>query len=367
MEHTEENLLKLIGSVSGPDTNAMDDAEKRQAQLAKPPGSLGMLEELSVRMAGITGRVYNRIEKKRLIVFASDNGVVSEGVASAPQSVTTLLTVGLCNGKTGAAVLARSTGCELVVCDVGVNADIPEKKVVGRKIAYGTGNIAAGPAMTREQAVRAVMTGIELAVSAAKEGCDVIGVGEVGIGNTTTSSAVLSVLTGTDAEKVTGKGAGLTGETYLKKIGVIRKAIEINRPDGNDPLDVISKVGGFDIAAMAGAFIGAAVMRIPAVIDGFISVVAALCAYRLCPAVRDYMFPSHESFEIGYRTAVGELKLRPMFSLGMRLGEGSGCPLAFEFLSEACAVIDEMATFEELNITDEYLDNISGGDSFSVK
>ena len=346
------------------DESAMDAARERQAQLAKPPGSLGRLEDLSIQLAGITGQVYNKIEKKHLLVFAADNGVVAEGVSSAPQSVTLMQTINLTRHKTGASTLCKHFGCGITVCDVGVNADIKESKVLNRKIAYGTQNIAVGPAMTREQAIQAIMIGMELAKST---DADVIGIGEMGIGNTTTSSAVLSVLLDADVETVTGRGGGITDDSFRKKKEVIKTAIEVNQPDKNDVIDVLSKVGGFDIAAMCGAFIGAAVTRRPVVIDGFISAVAALCAYKLCPNVRGYLIPSHASYEIGYKLAMDAMDLQPLFLLGMRLGEGSGCPLAFEVLSAACAIINDMATFDQAGIDDGYLDEIREGDKFSVE
>ena len=358
------NIKEAITLVSPLNKAAMEKALECQSQLAKPPGSLGRLEELSVQMAGITGKVHNKIEKKHLLVFAADNGVVAEGVSSAPQSVTLLQTVNLTRAKTGASVLCRHFGCEITVCDVGVNADIKEPKVLNRKIAYGTQNIVHGPAMTREQAVQAMMTGIELAQ---KADADVIGIGEMGIGNTTTSSAVLSVLLAADVEAVTGRGGGITDVAFQKKKQVIRDAIAINQPDQNDVIDALAKVGGFDIAAMCGAFIGAAATRRPVVIDGFISAVAALCACRLCPKVRGYLVPSHASYEIGYKLAIDAMGLQPIFLLGMRLGEGSGCPLAFEVLSAACAILNDMATFDQAGIDDGYLDEIREGDKFTVE
>ena len=345
------------------DMAAMDKARKRQAQLAKPPGSLGRLEELSIQLAGITGKVHNRIEKKHLLVFAADNGVVAEGVSSAPQSVTLMQTINLTRHKTGASVLAKHFDCGITVCDVGVNADIKEEKVLNRKIAYGTQNIARGRAMTREQAEKAIQTGYDLAV---RTDADVLGIGEMGIGNTTTSSAVLAVLLDADVETVTGKGGGLTDAAFQRKKAVIRQAIAINHPDKTDVVDVLSRVGGFDIAAMCGAFIGAAASRRPVVIDGFISAVAALCAVRLCPNVRSYLIPSHASYEIGYKLAMDAMDLQPLFLLGMRLGEGSGCPLAFQVLEAACSVINDMATFEQANINDDYLTEIREGDKFKV-
>ena len=355
-------LDALVRAVAPLDRGTMTAAEVYQARLAKPPGSLGRLEELSIQLAGITGRVHNALNKKQLLVFAADNGVVAEGVSSAPQSVTKQQTINLMRGKTGAAVLAKHFGCGLTVCDVGVNADIYESAVLNRKIAYGTQNICTGPAMTREQTLQAILTGAEIARTV---DADVIGVGEMGIGNTTTSSAVLAVLLGADVEAVTGRGGGITEESFHKKKAVIRTAIEVNRPNRDDVVDVLSKVGGFDLAAMCGAFLGAAAARRPAVIDGLISAAAALCAVRLCPNVHGYLVPSHASFEIGYRLAMEAMDLRPLFDLGMRLGEGSGCPLAFQVLDAACAVINDMATFDEAGINDDYLDEIRRGGQFT--
>ena len=254
----QKELDALVREVLPLDRSAMTAAEAYQARLAKPPGSLGRLEEISIQLAGITGRVHNALNKKQLLVFAADNGVVAEGVSSAPQSVTKQQTINLMRGKTGAAVLAKHFGCGLTVCDVGVNADIYESTVLNRKIAYGTQNICTGPAMTREQTLQAILTGAEIARTV---DADVIGVGEMGIGNTTTSSAVLAVLLGADVEAVTGRGGGITEESFRKKKAVIRTAIEVNRPNRDDVIDVLAKVGGFDLAAMCGAFLGAAASR----------------------------------------------------------------------------------------------------------
>ena len=356
-------LKAYLDSIQPLDEAAMAKARERQAQLAKPPGSLGRLEDLSIQLAGITGKVHNKIEKKHLLVFAADNGVVAEGVSSAPQSVTLMQTINLTRAKTGASTLCKHFGCGITVCDVGVNADIKEPKVLNKKIAYGTQNIVSGPAMSREQAMQAIMTGIELAQNT---DADVIGIGEMGIGNTTTSSAVLSVLLDADVDAVTGRGGGITDASFLKKKQVIKDAIAINSPNKNDVIDVLAKVGGFDIAAMCGAFLGCAATRRPVVIDGFISAVAALCAYKLCPNSVQYFVPSHASYEIGYRLAMDAMHLQPLFLLGMRLGEGSGCPLAFEILEAACAIINDMATFDQAGIDDGYLDEIREGDKFTV-
>lgn len=360
----ETQLKSLLDAIRPLDEQAMEEARRRQAQLAKPPGSLGRLEDLSVQLAGITGQVCSRVDKKHLLVFAADNGVVEEGVSSAPQSVTLMQTVNLTHAKTGASVLAKHFDCGITVCDVGVNAQIREPHVLNRKIAFGTGNIAHGPAMTRQQAVQAILTGAEVAASTDAQ---VLGIGEMGIGNTTTSSAILAVLLDVPVETVTGRGGGITDESFHRKKAVIRQAIAVNRPDGADVVDVLRKVGGFDVAAMCGAFLGAAATHRPVVIDGFISVVAALCAYRLCPQVRGYLVPSHASYEIGYKLAMEALELEPMLLLGMRLGEGSGCPIAFQVLEAACAIIGDMATFDQAGIDDEYLDPIRQGDQFTVE
>jgi len=273
-------------------------------------------------------------------------------------------TINLTRAKTGASTLCKHFGCEITVCDVGVNADIREEKVLNKKIAYGTQNIVHGPAMTREQAEQALAIGMELAQSS---DADVIGIGEMGIGNTTTSSAVLAVLLDADVEAVTGRGGGITDAGFLKKKQVIKAAIAVNQPDKTNVVDVLAKVGGFDIAAMCGAFIGSAATRRPVAIDGFISAVAALCACKLCPNVVHYLIPSHASYEIGYKLAMDAMELEPLFLLGMRLGEGSGCPIAFQILDAACAIINTMATFDEAGIDDGYLDEIREGDKFTVE
>lgn len=357
-------LRQWIDAISPLDEAAMAEARCRQAQLAKPPGSLGRLEELSIQLAGISGKLHNSVKEQHLLVFAADNGVVEESVSSAPKSVTLSQTINLTRGKTGAATLCRHFGCDITVCDVGVDANIREEKVLNRKIAYGTQNIAKGPAMTRQQALQAIAIGAELA---SQTQADVLGVGEMGIGNTTTSSAVLAVLLGVEVETVTGRGGGITDDSFRRKKEVIKTAISVNQPDKHDVVDVLAKVGGFDIAAMCGAFLGAAATRRPVVIDGFISAVAALCACRLCPAAVGYFIPSHASYEIGYQLAMEAMHLQPIFLLGMRLGEGSGCPLAFQVLDAACAVLNEMATFDEAGIDDGYLDEIRQGDKFTVE
>ncbi|MBQ7623679.1 MAG: nicotinate-nucleotide--dimethylbenzimidazole phosphoribosyltransferase [Clostridia bacterium] len=349
----EEKLKKIISSVPAFDAAAAGIAYAREASLAKPPRSLGVLEDLAVKLAGMTGRALPEIKSGRVLVFAADNGVVSKGVSSAPQSVTAAQTVNLTRGLTGASAIARARGYALTVCDVGVCADLSRfPEIINKKTAFGARDITEGAAMTREECIKTIISGFELAASQTE---DVLGIGEMGIGNTTTSAAVLSALCGVSPESVTGRGGGLTDEGLSRKISAIKAALEVNSPDGRDPVDVLSKVGGFDIAAMCGAYLGTASIRRPAVIDGFISAVAALCAARLCPGVSDYLICSHRSVEPGYDLCVRELGARPLFDLEMRLGEGSGCPIAFDILKAACAAHNGMATFTDAKIDDSYL------------
>ena len=351
-------MLDILNAISAPDADAMAAARARQDSLAKPPHSLGKLEDISVKLAGITGQLYNPVDRRRVLIFAADNGIAHEGVASAPQSVTLAQTINFTRGLTGVAVLAKHFHTELDVMDVGIDADFVQPGVRDCKLAHGTKNFAVEPAMTREECLKAMRIGIEAAKRAALEGMQIVGIGEMGIGNTSTSSAVLSALLGLPASDTVSRGAGINDESYLKKIRLIDSAIARYAPDPADPVDVIAKVGGFDIAAMCGAFLGAAAQRLPVVIDGFISAVAALCACRLDPLAAEYMFASHASREKGYALAMDAMGLQPMLSLDMRLGEGSGCPIAFEVIAAAESVIAHMATFEEAAIDDGYLAEI---------
>ena len=319
---TLKELQKILTSIAPADREAMDRAKKRQAELAKPPGSLGKLEDMSIRLAGITGQVRNQLESCRILVFAADNGVIAEGVSSSPESVTLSQAVNMTRHITGMSALARYFGNSVVVADVGINAEVRCPAILNRKIRRSTRNLAKEPALTRQEVLDAMGVGLELAGQAKEEGVQAIGVGEMGIGNTTTSSAVLAALTGAAVEQVTGRGGGLTDQGFATKKRVIESALALHRPDPEDPLDVLSKVGGLDLAAMTGAFLGCALHRIPGVVDGFISIVAALCACRLCPRVREYLFLSHASYEVGYQLAARELGLDACLLLEMRLGEG---------------------------------------------
>ena len=350
MRNEKLELKKIINDITGLNEDAIEEARLRVNSLAKPLGSLGKLEDIAIKLAGITGKIKNSINKKCIIIMSSDNGVVEEGVASAPQSVT----------------LAKENNCDLKVVDIGVNTDIKIPGAIDRKIRKGTYNIVKRQAMSYDECIRAINIGIEMARSAYEDGYNILGVGEMGIGNTTTSSSVLVSLTECSIEEAVGKGAGITKEAFEKKKWVVSEAIKVNNPDKKDPIDVVSKVGGFDIAGMMGVFLGAAYYKIPIVIDGFISVVAALAAVRINPLVKEYLITSHCSKEIGYNIAMKELELQPMLNLDMRLGEGSGCPIAFSVIEFSCAMMNNMATFDEAEINDDYLDEVRGEENYIV-
>ena len=351
LKNTLENIKPLY-------QQPMKEAQAKLDGLLKPLGSLGKLEEIAVQMAGITGKMYHESFKKNIVIMCADNGAVEEGISACPQNVTVILTENFPKKNTGVGVFADFANTDLTVVDIGINADMNNPDIINRKIAYGTKNMAKEPAMTREQAIQAIETGIEMVDTLVKEGYNLIGTGEMGIGNTATSAAVLSVLAGTDSDIVAGKGAGMTDEQYEVKKDVIKKAIEINKPDPKDVIDVISKVGGLDIAGLCGCFLGAAKNRVPVVIDGFISSAAALCAYKLNPLIKDYMIPSHQSAEPGAVCMIEALGMQPMLNMNMRLGEGSGCPLAFYIIESAMQVISKMTSFDEAMLNTDYLVDI---------
>lgn len=359
-------MESIIEGIKSLDLVAIEAAKKRVDSLVKPLGSLGTLEDIAIKLAGITGKLYNKIDKKCVIIMSSDNGVVEEGVASAPQYVTLEQTKNFLKGKTGVAAISKANDTNLMVIDVGINSTEKISGVIDKKISKGTKNIFKEAAMTYDEAKMAINIGIEAVAKAKNDGYDIIGVGEMGIGNTTTSAAVLMALTGCNVEDVVGKGAGITREAFEKKKLVVKTAIDNKMINKNDPIDIVAKVGGYDIAAMTGVFLGAAYYRIPVVIDGFISAVAALLATKIKPLAKDFCISSHKSEEIGYNIAIKELNLKPMLNLGMRLGEGSGCPIAFSIVEFAISMMNNMATFEEGNIDDEYLDEIRGEENYKI-
>ncbi len=351
-------LKETLEAISPSNLEAMRLTKDKWDGLVKPIGSLGQLEEMTIKLAGITGSTHNKLHKKAIVVMCSDNGVVDEGVSSAPQIFTRLLTESMARGITGVATLAKFTNTDIITVDIGLNGEMNNPKVINKKIAYGTKNFTKEPAMSYEDAIKSIEVGINIGDNLYSEGYDILGTGELGIGNTTTSSAMLSILAGLDVSITCGKGAGLTDEQYENKKNVILKGIELNNPNKEDPIDVLSKVGGYDIGGMCGLYLSAAKNKKPIVMDGFISSAAALCAIKLNPLVKDYIIPSHLSEEPGAKAMMEVLGLKPMLNLGMRLGEGSGCPLAFQVIDAAIYTLENMGTFKEASIQSDVLVNI---------
>ncbi len=345
-----KQLNDTIAKIGTLDTNAMEEAQKRLDYLLKPKGSLGMLETIAKQLAGITGSVFNEIKKKAVIVMVADNGVYDEGIASYPQQITAIGAACLTKGMMGINVLAGHAGADVIPVDIGIKTDVTADGLVRHKIRYGTGNMVKEPAMTREEAVRAVETGIELANGAIDGGVNLLAAGEMGIGNTTSSSAVLYALTGEPLDLLVGRGAGLDDKGLARKKEIIRKAVDLHQPDRNDPIDVLAKVGGLDIAGMAGVYLAGAARRVPVVVDGFIAAAAAMTAIRLQPGVRQFMIPSHLSEEAGARVFVRLTGLEPILYMNMRLGEGTGCALAFSIIEAATKIIREMGTFGDIGM-----------------
>ncbi|MCL5257599.1 MAG: nicotinate-nucleotide--dimethylbenzimidazole phosphoribosyltransferase [Chloroflexi bacterium] len=348
-----DTIADLTRRIQPLDERAMAAARARQDTLTKPMGSLGRLEELSVLVAGITGRQQPVINHRVIVTMAADHGVTAEGVSAYPREVTPQMVYNFVNGGAGINVLARRANARVVVVDMGVDADFPPGLgIVDRKIARGTNNMAAGPAMTREQAVAAVLAGAEIVEWEIERGLDILGTGDMGIGNTTPSSAMVATFTGADVAGVTGRGTGVDDLQWAHKVEVIERALALNKPDPADPLDVLAKVGGFEIAGIAGAILGAAANRRPVIIDGFISGAAALFATELCPAARDYLIAAHSSVEVGHRTILERMELVPLLNLNLRLGEGTGAALAMPLVDAALAILSGMATFAEAGVSD---------------
>lgn len=403
IEEQKTYLKGLVHEIGCIDQEAMNRARERQRQLAKVPGSLGRLEDISVRLAGITGKVTgNDVSRQCIAVFCADNGVVEEGVASAPQSVTLSQMINFTLGITGMSSMAKYFGIPVLTVDMGTKTPapagmytaamrVPEEtseppKIVDRRIAQGTRNLACGPAMTEEQAVRGILTGFEAVNAMKAAGITLLGVGEMGIGNTTTSSALLAAASEIPAEMMVGRGGGLSDAGLARKVSVVQDAVDRcmkSRPEPADSagcrrccdeddwdivpvtadpdlaIHLLSELGGFDLCAMTGAYLGAARQRIPVVIDGFISSAAACMAQLFCPMVTRYMFASHSSTENGTEVAMERLGLTPLLDLGMRLGEGSGCIPAFKIIESSVAAMEGMATLAEGSVDGKYLDELS--------
>ena len=356
------NYKKTLENIKGADEAAMARAREYCDTLIKPPGSLGKLEEIAIRLAGITGKEKNNFSKCAIIVMAADNGVYAEGVAAAPQSFTLAQAVNMTRGVCGVNVISNVSGAEVVVVDIGVMKKVGTNAILDRNVKRGTENMAAGPAMSRREAEAAIGAGFDLASEMYEKGYDILGTGEMGIGNTTSTAACAIALLGVKPELAVGRGAGLTDEALANKIEVVKRALAVNKPDGNDPVDVLSKVGGLDIAGLCGCYLAAACHRKPILIDGAISAVAALIAARICPPAKDFMIATHRSTEPSYDEVIKELGQKPFLDMGMRLGEGSGCALAFPIISATCAMMNDMGTFADISFDDSVLVDIRDKD-----
>ena len=341
-------LDEAVKKVRPLDEKAMEGARKRWDSIAKPLHSLGELENMLTQIAGSTGTPEVRVEKKAVVAMCADNGVVEEGVTQTGQEVTAVVAENFLEGTTTCCVMCRQCGAELFPVDVGMVTDT--KVRTDLKVAYGTRNMTREPAMTRDQAIRGIEAGIAMAEELKEKGYQVLATGEMGIGNTTTSSAVAAVLLGKPVEDMTGRGAGLTSEGLVRKINAIKKAIALNNPDRSDAIDVLAKVGGLDIAGMAGVFIGGAALGMPVVMDGFISCVSALIAIKICPQVSDHILASHVSKEPAAQLILKELGKEAIIHAGMCLGEGTGAVALFPMMDLSCAVYNSMSTFGDINV-----------------
>ncbi len=347
-------LQKTLRQIEPQDPHWRAQARTRLDQLTMPHWALGRLMDLSLDLAGMTRALRPTVTRKAVVTMAADHGVTCEGVSKYPPEVTAQMVGNFVNGGAGINALARLAGARVVVVDMGVMADLAplatSGKILSKRVGPGTRNMAQGPAMSREEAVRCLEAGIEVAMELAS-GTDVFGTGDMGIGNTTASSAIVSVMTGASVEEVTGRGTGIDDDQFRHKVSVIRKAIETNRPDPSDMVDLLAKVGGFEIGGIAGLILGAAALRKPVVVDGFISTAGALLARGLAPRSADYMIAAHQSVEQGHRIALKHLGKQPLMDLDLRLGEGTGAALAMHFVEAAARILTEVATFEEAAVS----------------
>lgn len=352
----EKQLQKFIEQIKPTNKSYVEKAKEHTAQLILPHRALGELHNIAEKIVAIQENLTPDIASKAIYVMAGDHGIAKSGVSAYPQEVTGAMVLSFLNGQAGISVLSRYVGAEVYVADVGVVSDVDAASTLHaghftvRKVAHGTADMSQGPAMTREQAAQAVLTGFELATDIFRQGIQVLGTGDMGIGNTTPSAAMGVIFTGQPANLMTGPGSGLNPEGVAKKAALIEKAIEINRPDKNDALDILAKVGGFEIGAIAGSILAGGYCRRAVVVDGFISAAGALLAQALCPCITDYIFAAHQSEEGGHKYMWRHLGLTPILDLGMRLGEGTGGALAMQIMESAVKIFNEMATFEEANV-----------------
>lgn len=344
------DALKAIKPI---DPDLLTRAQARLDMLTKPKDSMGRLEEFARRMVAITGELRPTLVKKTIFTFAGDHGVADEGVSAFPKEVTRQMVLNFISGGAGINVLARHAGADVVVVDMGVDFDFDETPgLLNRKVVRGTGNIRRGPAMTRVEAIKCLEAGISLAYDYAAKGA-IFGTGEMGIANTTPSSAIIAALEGAPVDKVTGRGTGINDAVFTHKVSVIEDALKVNSPDPKDPIDVLAKVGGAEIAGIAGLIIGAAAKRVPVVVDGFISTAGALIAYELAPLTKEYMFAAHKSVERGHAVMLERIGLRPFVDLDLRLGEGTGAAIGISLIEAALRVYNEMATFGDAGVSEE--------------
>jgi len=343
----EDILNTTINSIYPIDKNFIEKAKNKLDNLTKPKGSLGRLEELAALVCGIKRTLEPKIENKVIFTIAADHGVAEEGVSAYPQEVTKQMVYNFVRGGAGINVIARHINARVVVVDMGVKGEILNNNVVIKKVDSGTKNFTKGRAMTREQAIKSIVYGIEIVEEEMKKGLDIVGTGDMGIANTTPSSAIVAAITGEKVEKVTGRGTGISDEIFNKKINVIKKGLNLNKPNSDDAIDVLSKVGGFEIGGIAGVILACAKNKIPIVIDGFISGAGALIAYKLNPLTKDYMIASHQSVEEGHKILLDYIGLKPLLNLNLRLGEGTGAALGINLIEISIKILNEMATFEE--------------------
>jgi len=347
-------LEEIIEQIPPLDETAMQSARARQDTLTKPRGSLGRLEELSILLAGMKANPLPSVERKSVIVMAADHGVTAEGVSAYPAEVTRQMVLNFLHGGAAINVLARQAGARVTVVDIGVAAEFQETAGLRRrKVMCGTRNLAQGPAMTPAEAESSLQVGVDVLNEEAERGLDIVATGDMGIGNTTSSSAIVAALTGLPVAQVVGRGTGIDDEGLQRKIQIIEQALTLNGPNPRDALDVLHKVGGLEIAGLAGVMVAAASRRIPVVVDGFISTAAAMIAVGLAPRVCDYLISAHESVEIGHQAMLKHLNLSPLLDLNLRLGEGTGAALAFHLIEASTRILREMATFDEAGVSDK--------------
>lgn len=348
-------IKEIIKQIQPLDAAAMQAARERQNKLTKPQGSLGRLEELSMQLAGMTANPFPSVKHKSVIVMAADHGVTREGVSVYPAEVTPQMVLNFLRGGAAINVLARQANANVVVVDMGVAVEIddPSGQLIQRRVGAGTANLAQGPAMTREQAEASIQNGIDVALGEISKGADILATGDMGIGNTTSSAAIACTLMNQSAETIAGRGTGVDDDGLKRKLAVIARALAVNKPNPNDALDVLMKVGGFEIGGLAGVMLASAANRKPVVVDGFISTAAAMIAYTLVPAAREYMIAAHASQERGHQLMLEWLNLKPLLDLNLRLGEGTGAALAFHLIEASTHILREMATFDEAGVSDK--------------